>query len=170
MLPVDLALKDAKPEGFDALVLPGGVANPDKLRILPEAVLFVQSFVAANKPIAAICHGPWTLIEAGAVKGKRMTSWPSLKLTFRMPELPGLTNPSSRIAALSPRASPTISLNSMRQCSSCLLLEACAKSDRNPYPAATLDGSAPVPSWQVPVSVARRPARQAPQPRAVCHR
>ena len=78
-LPVDLALKDAKPEEFDALLLPGGVANPDKLRIVPEAVRFVQSFVAANKPIAAICHGPWTLIEAGAVKGKHMTSWPSLK-------------------------------------------------------------------------------------------
>jgi protease I len=79
MLPVDLALKDANPEEFDALVLPGGVANPDKLRIVPEAVRFVQSFVAANKPIAAICHGPWTLIEAGVVKGKHVTSWPSLK-------------------------------------------------------------------------------------------
>ncbi|HEY1943979.1 MAG TPA: type 1 glutamine amidotransferase domain-containing protein [Roseiarcus sp.] len=78
-IPVDMALGDAKPDDFDALLLPGGVANPDTLRMVPEAVAFVKSFVTAGKPIAAICHGPWTLIEAGAVKGKRMTSWPSLK-------------------------------------------------------------------------------------------
>ena len=78
-IPVDMALGDTKPDDFDALLLPGGVANPDKLRMVPEAVAFVKSFVTAGKPIAAICHGPWTLIEAGAVKGKRMTSWPSLK-------------------------------------------------------------------------------------------
>ena len=74
---VDVILKDAQANDYDALVLPGGVANPDKLRIEREAVKFVEAFVAADKPIAAICHGPWTLINAGGVKGKRMTSWPS---------------------------------------------------------------------------------------------
>ena len=78
-LPTDAALGGVKPEQFDALVLPGGVANPDKLRMMPQAVAFVRHFVERNKPIAAICHGPWTLIEAGAVKGRRMTSWPSLR-------------------------------------------------------------------------------------------
>lgn len=78
-LPVDAALSSAKPEQFDALLLPGGVANPDKLRADPAAVAFVKHFVQAGKPIGAICHGPWTLIEAGAVKGRTMTSWPSLK-------------------------------------------------------------------------------------------
>ena len=76
---VDVVLKDAQANDYDALVLPGGVANPDKLRIEREAVKFVEAFVAADKPIAAICHGPWTLINAGGVKGKRMTSWPSLQ-------------------------------------------------------------------------------------------
>jgi protease I len=78
-IPVDIELKNARPEEFDALVLPGGVANPDKLRTILEAVKFVEAFVAADKPIAAICHGPWTLINAGGVRGKRMTSWPSLQ-------------------------------------------------------------------------------------------
>jgi protease I len=64
---------------FDGLLLPGGVANPDALRMDPKAVAFVKQFIQADKPIAAICHGPWTLIEAGGVKGKKMTSWPSLK-------------------------------------------------------------------------------------------
>lgn len=65
--------------GFDALLLPGGVANPDRLRTDPRAVSFVKDFVKSQKPIAAICHGPWMLVEAGAVKGRRVTSWPSLK-------------------------------------------------------------------------------------------
>ncbi len=78
-LPIDASLSAAKPDQFDALLLPGGVANPDKLRIMPEAVAFVRHFTQAGKPIAAICHGPWTLIETGFVRGKRMTSWPSLK-------------------------------------------------------------------------------------------
>ncbi len=82
-LPVDSALSSVRPDQFDALVLPGGVANPDKLRTMPEAVSFVRHFVENRKPIAAICHGPWTLIEAGGVKGKRMTSWPSLKTDLR---------------------------------------------------------------------------------------
>jgi protease I len=76
---VEATLDAVKPEEFQALVLPGGVANPDYLRVDPQAVAFVKHFVDQKKPIAAICHGPWTLIEAGGVKGKKMTSWPSLK-------------------------------------------------------------------------------------------
>jgi protease I len=76
---VDLTLDQAAAEDYDALVLPGGVANPDKLRMDEDAVAFVDHFVKSGKPIAAICHGPWTLIETGFVKGKQMTSWPSLK-------------------------------------------------------------------------------------------
>jgi protease I len=78
-LPVDMALSSAKPDQFDALLLPGGVANPDYLRVDKNAVAFVKHFVQAGKPIGAICHGPWTLIEADAVRGKSMTSWPSLR-------------------------------------------------------------------------------------------
>ncbi|PYS76968.1 MAG: protease [Acidobacteria bacterium] len=76
---VDVPLAEADPSDFDALLLPGGVANPDQLRMKPEAVEFVKAFVAAGKPVASICHGPWTLIEAGAVKGRTLTSWPSIK-------------------------------------------------------------------------------------------
>ena len=79
----DLELSQAKADSYDALVLPGGVMNPDKLRMDPQAVTFVKSFVSAGKPIAAICHGPWTLIEADAVRGKTMTSWPSLQTDLR---------------------------------------------------------------------------------------
>jgi deglycase len=76
---VDRVMSSARAADYDALLLPGGVMNPDRLRMNPQAVAFVKEFVSANKPIAAICHGPWTLIEAGAVTGRRMTSWPSLK-------------------------------------------------------------------------------------------
>jgi protease I len=76
---VDVNLDQAMVNDYDALVLPGGVANPDTLRINPDAVSFVRAFVDAGKPIAAICHGPWTLIETGVVKGRTMTSWPSLR-------------------------------------------------------------------------------------------
>jgi protease I len=76
---VDVPLDEADAADFDALLLPGGVANPDQLRVLPKAVAFVRAFVEAGKPIAAICHGPWTLIEAGAVEGRKMTSWPSIR-------------------------------------------------------------------------------------------
>lgn len=76
---VDLTLVDADSADFDALVLPGGVINPDSLRIHPEAIDFIRGFVQSGKPIGAICHGPWTLIEAGAAKGRTMTSWPSLQ-------------------------------------------------------------------------------------------
>jgi protease I len=78
-LEVDKALSQAVADDYDALLLPGGVMNPDKLRALPEAVEFVRDFVIAGKPIAAICHGPWTLLEADGVDGRTLTSWPSLK-------------------------------------------------------------------------------------------
>lgn len=77
--PVDRSLTDANPGDYDGLVLPGGVINPDALRLEPGAIAFVRGFIDAAKPVAAICHGPWTLIDAGAVKGRRMTSWPSLR-------------------------------------------------------------------------------------------
>ena len=76
---VDVPLSEADARDFDALLLPGGVANPDQLRIIPEAIKFVREFFSANKPVAAICHGPWPLIETGIVRGRTMTSWPSLK-------------------------------------------------------------------------------------------
>ena len=76
---VDVPLAEADAQNFDALLLPGGVANPDQLRMKPEAVRFVKAFFDAGKPVASICHGPWTLIEAGAVRGRTMTTWPSIK-------------------------------------------------------------------------------------------
>ena len=76
---VDVPLESAQAADYDALLLPGGVANPDQLRANPRAVAFVRAFYDSGKPIAAICHGPWTLIDAGVVDGRRMTSWPSLR-------------------------------------------------------------------------------------------
>ena len=75
---VDRLVYDVKPEEFDALVLPGGQINPDKLRMDKDAVAFVKNFAESGKPVAAICHGSWTLIEADVVRGKTMTSWPSV--------------------------------------------------------------------------------------------
>ena len=75
---VDGLVKDAKPDEYDALVLPGGQMNPDVLRTHTNAVMFVRTFTETRKTVAAICHGPWTLIEAGVVKGRTMTSWPSM--------------------------------------------------------------------------------------------
>jgi protease I len=80
---VDQALSNADPKDYDALVLPGGVMNPDALRWNPKAVAFVRSFFDAGKPVAAICHGPWTVIESGSAKGHRMTSWPSLRTDIK---------------------------------------------------------------------------------------
>lgn len=77
--PVDVPLNGAASQDFDALLLPGGVANPDQLRIVPRAVSFIREFFEAGKPVAAICHGLWPLIDAGVVKGRTVTSWPSLK-------------------------------------------------------------------------------------------
>jgi len=81
--PVDFTLRAANPEDFDALMLPGGVMNPDQLRINEEALDFVRTFFDAGKPVVAICHAPWTLIDAGVVRGRRMTSYPSLKTDLR---------------------------------------------------------------------------------------
>jgi protease I len=82
-VPVDQALEDADPKDYDALVLPGGVINPDALRIQPKAVAFVRAFFDSGKPVGAICHGPWTILEAGGARGRRMTSWPSLKTDLK---------------------------------------------------------------------------------------
>jgi len=80
---VDRTLDQAKPQDFDALLLPGGVMNPDHLRMDPKAVNFVRNFVSSGKPVAAICHGPWLLVEADAVRGKTITSWPSVKTDIK---------------------------------------------------------------------------------------
>jgi len=80
---VDLNVDKASAEDFDGLVLPGGVANPDTLRMCETSVSFVRDFFKQHKPVAAICHGPWTLIEAGVVDGRRVTSWPSLKTDLK---------------------------------------------------------------------------------------
>jgi protease I len=78
-LAVDKAVKDADIADYDALVLPGGVANPDQLRMDGDAVGFVRDFIGTDKPVAAICHAPWTLVEAGVLQGRTLTSWPSLR-------------------------------------------------------------------------------------------
>jgi protease I len=80
---VDRRVRDVSVADYDALVLPGGVANPDALRMDETAVAFVRDFVDSGKPVAAICHAPWTLVEAGRVEGKRLTSWPSLQTDVR---------------------------------------------------------------------------------------
>ena len=79
----DRAVADARADDYDGLMLPGGVANPDSLRMHQDAVRFVDAFVNAGKPIAAICHAPWMLIQAGAVRGRTLTSWPSLQTDLR---------------------------------------------------------------------------------------
>jgi protease I len=80
---VDLTLDDAKPSDYDALLMPGGALNADQLRAIPKAVAFAKSFFDADKPVAAICHAFWTLIESGAVKGRTMTSWPSIQTDIK---------------------------------------------------------------------------------------
>jgi protease I len=80
---VDQSLEDADPGDYDALVLPGGVANPDQLRTDERALQFVQQIFAAGKPVGVICHGPWTLVEADLVRGRKLTSWPSLQTDIR---------------------------------------------------------------------------------------
>lgn len=81
--PVDVTTEDADIAEYDGLVLPGGVANPDRLRTLPAAVAFAKGFFEAGKPVAVICHGPWTLVEADVVRGRTVTSWPSLQTDLR---------------------------------------------------------------------------------------
>ena len=83
LFPVDLQLDGANPADFDALVLPGGVMNPDTLRMNPKAVAFVRAFFNAGKPVAAICHGPWTLVEADVVRGRTMTSYGSIRTDLK---------------------------------------------------------------------------------------
>ncbi|MEQ7873061.1 type 1 glutamine amidotransferase domain-containing protein [Sphingomonas sp. ASV193] len=79
----DTTIAEVDANDYDALVLPGGVSNPDRLRMEPEAVALVKAFDAANKPVAAICHGPWLLVEADVLKGRRATSWPSIRTDLR---------------------------------------------------------------------------------------
>ena len=81
--PVDKTVDQANAADYDALVLPGGVANPDQLRVNPQAVSFVRAFFESAKPVGVICHGPWTLIEADVVRGRTITSWPSLATDLR---------------------------------------------------------------------------------------
>jgi protease I len=81
--PVDKHLDEAMPDEYDALLLPGGVMNPDKLRMQPNAVAFAKAFFDADKPVAVICHGPWMLIEAGVAKGRKIASWPSLETDLK---------------------------------------------------------------------------------------
>jgi protease I len=81
--PVDETLEQADAASFDAVVLPGGVANPDKLRTVPQALDFLKEIFEAGKPVGVICHGPWTLVEADLVRGRRLTSWPSVKTDIR---------------------------------------------------------------------------------------
>jgi protease I len=81
--PAQHAVGEVRPDDYDAMVLPGGVANPDQLRMVPEAVNFVRSMFEAGKPAAVICHGPWTVVEADMVRGRTLTSWPSLKTDIR---------------------------------------------------------------------------------------
>jgi len=80
---VDLALGSADPKDFDALLMPGGALNADQLRALPEAVAFAESFFDAGKPVAAICHAAWTLVESGVLKGRTLTSWPSIQTDLK---------------------------------------------------------------------------------------
>ncbi len=105
--PVDETPAETDPQKFDGLMLPGGVANPDHLRMIPEAIDFVQSFFAAGKVVAAICHAPWMLVEAGQVKGRTLTSWRASRPTSATPAVPGWTRRSTPRTASSPAASRT---------------------------------------------------------------
>jgi len=99
-IPVDVQVDAARADQFDALLLPGGVMNPDTLRMNPTAVKFVKAMGDSGKPIAAICHGPWTLVEADLVRGKKLTSWPSLQADIRNAGGSWMDNKSLSIAAL----------------------------------------------------------------------
>jgi protease I len=81
--PVDRLVSDASPDDYDGLILPGGVVNPDKLRMDEDAISFVQDFFRTGKPVGVICHGPWTLVEADLVRGRTLTSWPSIRTDIR---------------------------------------------------------------------------------------
>ncbi|MEO5640427.1 MAG: type 1 glutamine amidotransferase domain-containing protein [Sphingomicrobium sp.] len=79
----DLVIREARAADYDAMILPGGVRNPDTLRLNGEAIALIKAFAAADKPVAAICHGPWLLVEADLVRGRRVTSWPSIRTDLR---------------------------------------------------------------------------------------
>ena len=81
--PVDVAIRQARADDYDLLVLPGGTTNPDRLRMDTTAMSFLRDYLATSKPVAAICHGPWSLVEVGSVRGKTLTSWPSLQTDIR---------------------------------------------------------------------------------------
>jgi protease I len=104
---VDVALEQARPEDYDGLVLPGGQINPDKLRLEPKAVAFVRDFFRAGKPVGAICHGPWMLIEADVVRGRKVTSWRSSGPTSGTPAPSGSIRRWWSTRAWSRAASPT---------------------------------------------------------------
>ena len=82
-IPVDLQLQEADPQDFDALLLPGGVMSPDRLRMNPKVVAFVRAMVESGKPVAAICHGPWILIDSGVAKGRKMTSYETIQMDLK---------------------------------------------------------------------------------------
>jgi protease I len=106
---VDRTIEEVSPEEFDALLIPGGVGNPDQLRGEENVVSFVREFHAAGKPMAVICHGPWVLVESGVVRGRRVTSWPTLETASGTPAASGWTTRSSSTAISSRAASPTTS-------------------------------------------------------------
>jgi protease I len=112
-LSVDVELEQARPEQFGALLLPGGVINPDSLRIDSSAARFARAFFDAGKPVASICHGPWTVIETGAARDRRMTSWPSLKTDLRNASADWMDEEVVVHRAWSPAAVPTISRHSI---------------------------------------------------------
>ena len=115
--PVEEPLDQAQPDQFDALLLPGGVMNPDHLRANPKAVAFVNSFFDSGKPVAAICHGPWTIIEAGAARGRKITSWPSLKTDCATRARNGSIPKSSSTRISFRAASPTTFRRLIAKCS-----------------------------------------------------
>jgi protease I len=117
---VEMNVRDARPADFDALVLPGGVANPDQLRMSEEAINFIRDWGVQDKPLAAICHGPWTLINAGVANTMHMTSWPSLKRDLTNAGAEWTDDPVVVDAGLSPAASrttcPRSTMRSTRSC------------------------------------------------------
>jgi len=113
-VPVDAVVADVAPEAYDALILPGGTKNPDRLRMNRDAVDFVRGFWDAGKPIASICHGPWMLVEADVVHGLTLTSWPSLRTDVENAAAIGSTRRCTWITASSRAESPTICRPSAR--------------------------------------------------------
>jgi protease I len=111
-IPVDIALKSASADDFDALLLPGGVMNPDHLRMDRDAIRLVRDFFDSGKPVAAICHGPWSLVEADVLCGRTLTSWPSLKTDIRNAGGNWVDKEVFATGVWSPAVSPTIFLPS----------------------------------------------------------